>query len=128
MKQFFKFMFASMLGTFLTLVILFFIALGFVMVLISISTTEEVSIAKNSVLQISLDQPIFDRTPKIPFFMEVGKKIGLFDILKNIKKAKSDDNIKGIYLDITYVPTGLAMIDEIRTALLDFKTSGKPVF
>jgi protease IV len=127
MKEFFKYMFASMLGTFLTLVILFFILIGCVAVIISLTTTEEVTVSKNTLLQISLDQPVFDRTPKTPFFMEVGKKVGLFDILKNIKKAKTDDNIKGIYLDISYVPTGLAMIDEIRNALLDFKTSGKPV-
>lgn len=127
MKDFFKFMFASMLGTFLIIVILLFMLIGFVIVIISLSSTEEVNIPKNTILQISLDQPIFDRTPKIPFFMEVGKKIGLYDILKNIKKAKSDNNIKGIYLDISYIPTGLAMIDEIRNALLDFKSSGKPV-
>jgi len=127
MKEFFKFMFASMLGTFLIIVFLFSILIGFVVVMISLSSTEEVNISKNTILQITLDQPIFDRTPKIPFFMEVGKKIGLYDILKNIQKAKTDDNIKGIYLDISYVPTGLAMIDEIRNALLDFKSSGKPV-
>ena len=104
MKDFFKFMFASMLGTFLIIVALFFMLIGFVIVIISLSSTEEVNISKNTILQISLDQPIFDRTPKFPFFMEVGKKIGLYDILKNIKKAKSDDNIKGIYLDISYIP------------------------
>jgi protease IV len=127
MKDFFKFMFASLLGTFLTIVILFFMLMGIAIIIISLSSTEEVNISKNTILQIRLDQPITDRTPKIPFFMEVGKKMGLNDILKNIKKAKSDDNIRAIYLDISFIPTGLATIDEIRNALLDFKASGKPV-
>ena len=49
----------------------------------------------------------------------------LNDILENIKKAKTDENIKGIYLDCSTVPAGVATLDEIRNALLDFKSSGK---
>ncbi len=50
---------------------------------------------------------------------------GLDEILKNIAKAKSDPKIKGIYLDLGFVPSGLTILREIRQALLDFKTSGK---
>jgi protease IV len=130
MKEFFKFMLASMLGFFLVIVILFFISLGILVTLVSVVGSEQVIVSSNSVLKISLDKPVLDRTPKNPFFIDLGsgsKRIGLNDILKNIKKAKSDDNIKGIFLDISYIPAGLATIDEIRNALIDFKKSGKPV-
>jgi len=53
------------------------------------------------------------------------KSIGLNDILANIKKAKTDPDIKGIYLEESNVPIGQATAEEIRNALIDFKKSGK---
>ena len=46
-------------------------------------------------------------------------------ILKTIEKAKTDDRIKGIYLDLNVVNGGMATVEEIRNALEDFKTTGK---
>jgi len=77
---------------------------------------------------IKLDRPVMDRSPKNPFFINLstGNKIsGLNDILDNIKKAKTDNDIKGIFLDISVIPSGFSTIDEIRDALADFKKSGK---
>ena len=51
--------------------------------------------------------------------------LGLNDILANIKKAKTDENIKGIYIEIGMISAGFATREEIRNALLDFKESGK---
>ncbi|HEY0771577.1 MAG TPA: signal peptide peptidase SppA, partial [Sphingobacteriaceae bacterium] len=53
---------------------------------------------------------------------------GLNDILASIKKAKTDDHIKGIYLDLTSLQAGQATVEEIRNALLDFKNSGKFIY
>jgi len=53
-----------------------------------------------------------------------GKSLGLNEILKNIEKAKEDDNIEGIYLDISSISAGYATAHEIRVALLDFKGKG----
>jgi len=53
------------------------------------------------------------------------KEIGLNDILNNIKKAKSDNNIAGIYIEPYYLSTGIGTIEEIRNALIDFRESGK---
>ena len=47
------------------------------------------------------------------------------DILANIKKAKNDEHIKGIYLEMGFLSAGFASIQEIRNALIDFKESGK---
>ncbi len=132
MKQFFKFMFASMLGTFLTLIVVFFILMGILTSVISMAERQKVTVSENTVLHISLDHPIADRTPKDPFgFYDMAsqsfkKQIGLNDILANIEKAGRDDKIRGIYLDIGMIPAGIATIEEIRQALIAFKEgSGK---
>ena len=53
------------------------------------------------------------------------KYLGLTDILKNLKKAKTDKNVPGIYLDLSSVQASMATVEEIREGLLDFKKSGK---
>lgn len=129
MKDFFKFMFASMLGFILTFIVLFFFVMAFFMAIISMADSEEFVVKNKSVLYLSLSNEINDRTSKTPIdFMDIenyGKILGLNDILKNIDKAKTDDRIKGIYLNINTVPAGLATLSEIRAAIEDFKESGK---
>ena len=53
------------------------------------------------------------------------KTYGLDDVLSSIKKAKENDNIKGIYIEATSLGAGFASREEIRNALKDFKESGK---
>jgi protease-4 len=53
------------------------------------------------------------------------KVMGLDDILNNIEKAKKDGNIKGIYLELSVIPSGISTIEEIRNKLLEFKETGK---
>lgn len=131
MKDFLKFMFASMLGFIIILVVLFFICVGLVASLASFAEKKAVAIEPNTLLQIKLDKPVFDRAPKDPFSFfspegfDMEQNPGLDEILKNIEKAKSDVNIKGVFLDLGLVAQGLTIIREIRLALLDFKTSGK---
>jgi protease IV len=131
MKQFFKFMFASMLGFILTLVILFFLFLAMVASFIAMADNDNVDIQDKTVLLVKLDKPVLDRAPKSPlsFFNSEGFDFevppGLDEILKNIEKAKTDNRISGIYLDLSMVPSGIAIVEEIRNALLDFKSSGK---
>ncbi|MDD3876956.1 MAG: signal peptide peptidase SppA [Bacteroidales bacterium] len=132
MKQFFKFMFASMLGFFLTLVVFFFLM---IIIVVSISSAsmkkEEITVEPNSILHIKLDKEFGDRTSANPFdnfdfaTLKSSKALGLNDIIKNIKKAKDDENIKGIYFEIVPLLSGMASIEEIRNALIDFKESGK---
>ncbi|MEI6765289.1 MAG: signal peptide peptidase SppA [Bacteroidota bacterium] len=134
MKQFFKFMFASMVGYLLVCIIcgLFF----FIMVasVASLSSKQVIQIKDKSILTLKLDQPIYERAPSNPFqnfdfgSMKSMNNPGLDDILKSLKKAASDDRIKGIYLDITNIPSGIATIEEIRNALLEFKKSGKFIY
>jgi protease-4 len=54
--------------------------------------------------------------------------VGLNDIIENLKKAKDDKNIRGIYLEISNPIAGFATLEEVRNALLDFKSSGKFIY
>jgi protease-4 len=132
MKDFFKFVFASMIGFILSFFVAFLLLIAIIGALVSSAGNEgKVSIASNSVLHVSLDYPITERTDKNPFAeldlfgLESKKTLGLNEILANINEAKTDDRIKGIYLDVSSLSAGMATIEEVRNALIDFKKSGK---
>jgi len=131
MKIFLKCFLATILGIIVSSILMVLIFIGIVSSMVSSSGKEELAIEKNSVLQITLDNSIADRGNDNPYAdfsftnMHPVKKLGLYDILENIKKAKKDDNIKGIYLDVSYIPAGISTIEEIRNALIDFRKSGK---
>lgn len=130
MKSFFKFLFASILGVILGMLLFFFILMGIVGSMVS-SGDKVVKVKPNSVLLVKLDQTIVDRSSDNPFdnfnfnTFESEPKLGLNDVLEGIKKAKTDENIKGILLQAEAFPSGFATVEEIRNALIDFKTSGK---
>jgi len=134
MKDFFKYLFASMLGFFLSVVIIFIIVIVIIFGAISsFDDDKSVTVSNNSILFLNLDQPITERTPKNPFgnLPIVGSNekdgIGLNDLLKSIKKAKTDDNIKCIYLNVSSPNAGFATMREVRNALIDFKKSHKKI-
>jgi len=134
MKDFFKYLFASMLGFFLSAVIVFIIIFVIIVGAISsIDSDKTVNVSNNSVLFLNLDQPITERTPKNPFgnLPIVGGTekdgIGLNDLLKSIQRAKTDDNIKCIYLNVSSPNAGFATMREVRNALIDFKKSHKKI-
>jgi protease-4 len=132
MKQFFKYVLATVVGVVLSSILLFFIFFGIMAALVtSIGSEKEFVVKDNSVLKISLSYPIDERTSKNPFdagfsFSSLGSDhLGLNDILARIKTAKEDDRIKGIYMDMSTVPSSFATLEEIRNALIDFKSSDK---
>ena len=85
----------------------------------------------NSVLYMKLNYEIPDRTVDNPFgsidfgSMEALESTGLNEILRNIEHAKTDPNIKGIYMELSSIPTSTATLEEIRSKLVEFKESGK---
>jgi protease-4 len=132
MKQFFKFVFASMVGFMiagLIMIIVIFILIGGLIA--GAGNEKTVDVTANSVLQLKFSYPIAERTPNNPLSslsflgIEGEKTMGLNDILANIKRAKHDSNIKGIFLDESFMTAGEATTEEIRNALIDFKKSGK---
>ena len=126
MKQFLKFTLAAaaglMLGVFSIIIIFSILAAS--------GDSKEVQLDKPYVLRLVLNGEIQDRVEEMPFDLSeiTGQDVnilGLNDILANIKKAKTDKNIKGIYIEIGMISAGFATREEIRNALLDFKESGK---
>ncbi len=88
-------------------------------------------VSDNTVLHVSLNYPITERSSNSPLDdiripgLATTKTLGLNEILTAIHGAKKDDHIKGIYLDMSGLDAGQATIEEIRNALMDFRKSGK---
>lgn len=136
MKQFLKFTLATITGIIITSIIgmlLFFMVIGAM-----ISSTEKTTVVQDkSMLVLNLENPIVDRGSStsdpfedmdIPFLGSI-KRTGLNDIVGAIKKAADDDRIKCIYITGTHANAGMATIEEIRNALIDFsENSGKPIY
>jgi protease IV len=131
MKQFFKFMFASMLGFIISGVVLIFVLVGAIAGLASKGKKQEVSVETNSILKLNLNYTIPERTSNNSFknfnfqTFESRNDAGLDDVLKNIKKAATDDNVKGIYLELGINMNSFATLEEIRNELIEFKKSKK---
>jgi protease-4 len=126
MKQFFKFTFASALGLIIGTMLLVLIG----SIIVSSGNSDKISLSENHVLRLNLSGSIQDRKEKVPFDISeiTGQNlniIGLNEVLRNIKKAKNDDYILGILLDVGQISSGYASLEEIRNALIDFKKSGK---
>jgi len=130
MKNFFTYLLASILGFFISGLILFLMMIGIAGGMMS-SSNKPIEVKDNSILIIDLNKEIVDRSSNNPLqgfdYMSFSpkKNIGLNDILKAIENAKTDSKIKGIYMEIDAVGGGAATTDEIRNALIDFKESGK---
>ena len=128
MKQFFKFLLASFLGSALLLIVLFFLGFGALLN----STTNTANIRPNSLLYMDLNYNIPDRTCEDNitntlrgFNSESNDMSGMNDIIANIKAAEEDPNISGIFLELSSIGTSTANIEEIRNELLRFRESGK---
>jgi protease IV len=130
MKQFFGSMLGAILGVVISSVIVVFIVIGIISS--AFSDNERVNVKNNSVLHVKLDGPVIEREPKNEFAKITGfseeKKMGLDLIIENIHKAKDDERIKGIFLEVENINAGMASVEEIRSALVDFKKSGKFIY
>ena len=128
MKQFFKFMFASCLGSALMLIILF-VAMIWV---IGSSSKSTVTVKPKSVLYMTLNYEIPERTTDDDLTATLmglqnsnTDQSGLNDIIANIDEAKNDPNISGIFLELSSVGTSTANIEELRHHIISFRESGK---
>ncbi len=133
--DFFKSFLASVLGTIVAWIflgVLFTVAIAGIA---SIAVSEEqvsVEVRENSVLKIDLDLPLVEN---VPATQELEKALGLSpDILPfssligTIRKASTDDNIRGIDLKVQFPSMGWSQAKAIRKAIQDFKDQGKFVY
>jgi protease-4 len=134
MKQFFKFVLASVVGFFVAGLIIFVVAVGIITAIVSSGGKDkDADVQDNSILNVSFKSDVPERTPNNPFaglgFLGFNddKSVGLNDIIAGIKKAKTDDHIKALFLNDSYMQSGEATTEEIRNALIDFKKSKKPI-
>ena len=127
MKDFIKSVLATMVGIFG-----FFIVMG-VLTMMSIigmvaSSSAAQNVEENSVFVLNLSGTISDQGTDNPLSLFTGddsQSTGLNNILSAIKKAKTNDDIKGIYIEAGALMTSYATLQEIRNALADFRKSGK---
>lgn len=134
MKSFFKTFFASFLGSAALLFVIILILIGSLISSIASSSDVKVDVKPQTVLYMSLDYDIPERTNNndlgitfsgLDFSFSETDMAGLNDILNNIDAAATDPNISGIFLELSSVLTSSANIEEIRNRLINFKESGK---
>lgn len=110
----------------IALVLVFVVGIAIV---VSLVRGERVSIQDNSVLALKISGPLPDYVPDDPFLRILsGQPQSLNSLLMQFRKAKSDKRITAVLLDIDASSAGWAKAEEIRGAIEDFRTSGKPVY
>jgi len=131
MKNFLSSLLATITGLVIMTVLVFLIFMG---IIASSTSKDPVEVKENSLLVAKFNAQIMDRANEDPFallfsgnFM-YNEIMGLNQILKDLDKAKADDNIEGIFMRLGSVSAGIATLGEIREAMLDFKESGKFIY
>ena len=128
MKDFLKFTLATITGIIVSGVLLFIVSI-LMMFSMLYSSDSEVTVRENSILKLDLNGSLVERSGEGPWAILMGDEsaaYGLDDLLASIRKAKENENIKGIYIEATDLATdGFAALKEVRDALADFKESGK---
>lgn len=129
MRQFLKYLLATLLGLF---IFAFLGVIIFAGIIGAASSKKATTVGKNSVLKLDLNEPIRERSTENVFAAFGGNGdangLGLIEIKAALKKAKDDDNIQGIYIDAQNPQAGWATLEEVRNALIDFKKSKKFVY
>lgn len=130
MKKSLKSIFSSCLGTLIAFLVL--IAISYAVFSIMIAQSKKPpKINPQTVLRLSLNKEVPERTNNVQFETFEWKNediLGLHDLLYVLEKAKSDDNIVGVFLDADMVDLGLAGIRSLREGLIDFRQNGKFLF
>lgn len=127
MKDFIKNVLATMVGMFGFFIVMGVIGMMSIIGMIASGNAAQ-NVEKNSVFVLNLSGTISEQGSENPLSMFTGDNSlnsGLNDILSSIKKAKANDEIKGIYIEAGALMTNYATLQEIRNALADFRKSGK---
>ena len=134
MKEFFKYVLATVVGVFAVSIIGMILLFMIIGAIIS-SAEKQVAVENNSMLVIDMSRQIVDRAPNDPFedmelpFLSQVKSLGLDDIFTSLENAATDDRIKGVYLKLSMISGGMASVEEIRNALIEFKKNcDKPIY
>ena len=128
MKDFLKYVLATVTGIILLTVIMGILA-TISMVGIAASSASSTKVEENSVFTLMLSGQLDERAEENPLRMlsgQISENVGLDDIISSIRKAKENEDIKGIYIEAgIFSSDSPASSHAIREALIDFKKSGK---
>ncbi|MEM9917597.1 MAG: signal peptide peptidase SppA [Bacteroidota bacterium] len=127
MGKFLQFVFASCLGVILATVLLFGIGSAILTQVVSNSDAAK-KVSANSILELKLNSAIPEKTNNVPvnsFDFSTDNTLGLQDVKNTLELASEDDNIKGIFLDLSGLQIGRATASSIRDAILDFREKEK---
>ncbi|WP_395053162.1 signal peptide peptidase SppA [Flavobacterium sp.] len=120
---------ATIVGLFVFIMICFF---GLLLIGALFGNSDEtVQVKSNSVIELDLSKINNDYAGKVnykDFDFFKAKHDGLFDVIKAIEYAKTDDKIKGISILNNTSALGLAQTKALRDELESFKKSGKFVY
>ncbi len=131
MKDFFKMFFASLLAMVIASVIVVGIIIAGIVGLSKSITEKENKIVSGNILKIDLTERIHEQGEKNSFAIfdkEEDYQGGLYDITKALAHAKTDAGVKGILLKLGPSPNGWATLQQLRNALVDFKSSNKFIY
>ena len=128
MKDFLKYVLATVTGIILLTVIMGILA-TISMVGIAASSASSTKVEENSVFTLMLSGQLDERAEENPLSMlsgQISENVGLDNIISSIRKAKENEDIKGIYIEAgIFSSDSPASSHAIREALIDFKKSGK---
>ena len=127
MKNFFLNVLATVVGILVFLLLIGFFGVMSIVGMVA-STDATTKVKDNSVLVLKMDGSLEERAEDnimTQLSGVVGQTIGLEETLNAIKKAKENDNVKGIYIEGGMFSGIPASTQELRDALVDFKKSGK---
>ncbi len=134
MKSFFKNVLSTMVGIILATITSIILIIAIISIIISSSESQKnINLKENSILRINLTKnKVVERNINNPLkninpSTSVINTIEIKQLLDNIKKAKTDDKIRAIYINTSFVNAGPSQIEEIRNALLEFKKSEKKI-
>ena len=129
MKDFIKHTLATVVGIFIFGIITCILMLMSIVGMVA-SGSQATTIDDNSVLVIKLKGEITDRSndegnPLTTLLGDNAETQGLYNLVEAIKRAKENDNVKGIYIEAGQISAEPATVTALRDALKDFKTSKK---
>lgn len=133
MKNFLKIIAGTFIGSLLAMVLGFFILLGVIGSMASLSSSAKPVVPKSAILSLNFGTRITEQSVEDPFAMlnpfgsTESKTQGILSFIETIEKAATDNSIKFIYMNVTNLNAGMSHVEEIRSALMRFRESGKPI-
>lgn len=133
MKGFLKSTLAAIIGTFIALFACGFLFFAMIGSIATLSESSEPAIPSKAVLKIDFNTPVTELGTEDPmgnimsFNFSTAKPLGILKAVKAIENAATDPAIRFIYLNLTTLNLDLSHMEEVRSALVKFRTSGKPI-